>query len=147
MFKEGEAMSRMDLQPFRNKTVNVVGRVENIAIKRRLKYTNAPNPATMLLKEVVIAGYHFDHIWIKLPKKYYLDRERLLNREVQFKGKVKLYVKEGQYGFVEDYGIDDIQGLSTLIREDVPTYNGKAQEQEFSMEFFLRLFEERPSET
>lgn len=137
MHKEGDGMSRDSLKPLKNKTVTVTGRIENITLHPKVKIPNRPINANILLKEVTIGGHDFDHVWVNAPKKYFHNQEPLLQQIVKFKAKVTPYVKHGQYGYVEDYGIDYVKGLNIQSKDATHDYDEKYLDEVLTVDFFL----------
>ena len=56
---------------------------------------------------------------------------------VKFKSKVTPYVKHGQRGYVEDYGIDYVKSLSILPNTSMEEYDERYYDDDITVDFFL----------
>lgn len=87
-------MPRDSLKPFRNRLVTVSGQV--VLMHHGGRYGRYPfhNNTRMLLRDLMIEGQPIDHIWLKVPQRYYNKRRRIINQRVKFKAKIVPYVKK-----------------------------------------------------
>lgn len=98
---------RNQLRPLKHKTVIVTGYVTDYV----LRYSSTSNNnyirnLRILLTHVYINGIFVSHIWLIERRRLLNDVETLMNEKVKFKAKVVCYVKIGERGMVEDYGIE-----------------------------------------
>ena len=130
-------MSRDSLKSLKNKTVTVTGQVEYITITPKIHIPNKPIFSKILLTDVNIGGQYFDHGWVYAAKRYYHDQDPFLHQVVKFKSKVTPYVKHGQHGYVEDYGIDYVKSLSILPNTSIEEYDERYYDDDITVDFFL----------
>lgn len=130
-------MPRDSLKSLKNKTVTVIGRIEHITITPKVKIPNKPIFSKILLIDVNIGDQYFDHVWVYASKRYFHNQEPFLQQVVKFKSKVTPYVKHGQRGYVEDYGIDYVKSLSILPNTSMEEYDERYYDDDITVDFFL----------
>lgn len=98
---------RQALKQFKNIDVIVTGRVEHVMYRSRLnKGKRRVKNVRILLKDVMIAGQHYDHIWLYERNNYFNYATQLKGHNVKFKAKVVPYLKRSGDVYKEDYGIE-----------------------------------------
>lgn len=133
-------MPRDSLKPFRNRLVTVSGQV--VLMHHGGRYGRYPfhNNTRMLLRDLMIEGQPIDHIWLKVPQRYYNKRRSIINQRVKFKAKIVPYVKKGMHGFIQEYGLQKRSGF-TIIKgnhEEILDHEEKYFDEELTVEFFLK---------
>ena len=132
-------MPRDSLKPFRNRLVTVSGQV--VLMHHGGRYGRYPfhNNTRMLLRDLMIEGQPIDHIWLKVPQRYYNKRRRIINQRVKFKAKIVPYVKRYAWLYSRIW-ITKRSGF-TIIKgnhEEILDHEEKYFDEELTVEFFLK---------